>query len=194
MVMKQCNFSATRLAVSALACLMSLGATAQDPGPVPNPPTAEKPHRPAPLPREQLKRKKIKAPSVKQSRRKPPVPPRQTSVLMKPDVKNLLLAPAPADGSPANKPSNPFGATAGPGSDPSLHWDVGGKLPLPGTDDPALASKYRDSGFHLGLNYHLAPQWDVSGLADVRTGGINTMPTLEKPSVDQVGVAARFKF
>lgn len=81
-----------------------------------------------------------------------------------------------------------------PKRDSPLRLDAGGDLPLPGAADPALGPKYQDSGFHLGLDYHLAPQWDVTGLAGVKTGGGLAATPPDKPSVDQVGVEARFKF
>lgn len=70
---------------------------------------------------------------------------------------------------------------------------MGGDLPLPGINDPSLGSKYKDSGFHFGLNYRLTSQWNVSGLAGVKTGG-GPVATPDKPSMDQLGVQAQFKF
>ena len=114
------------------------------------------------------------------------------------DARQILLPPAASPeggaGTSAAPRPNLFEPLKVPAGDQPLHLDVGGNLPLPGIDDPALgSSKYRDSGFHLGLDYHLAPQWEVSGLAGVKTGG-GPVATPDKPSVDQVGVEARFKF
>ena len=125
-------------------------------------------------------------------------PPLPTTVPLLWDARQILLPPAASpevgEGKSAVPRPNLFESQKAPAGDQALRLDVGGNLPLPGIDDPALgSSKYRDSGFHLGLDYHLAPQWEVSGLAGVKTGG-GPVATPDKPSVDQVGVEARFKF
>ncbi|MDE2343483.1 MAG: hypothetical protein KGL63_08865 [Betaproteobacteria bacterium] len=94
---------------------------------------------------------------------------------------------------PLFSPHNSFETLAEPGQDSTMRWAMGGDLPLPGINDPSLGPKYKDSGFHFGLNYRLTPQWNVSGLAGVKTGG-GPVATPDKPSMDQLGVQAQFMF
>ena len=112
------------------------------------------------------------------------------------NLKNLQI-PADAMKAAPSQPTfsqhNAFDALVQAGQTQALHWAAGGDLPLPGIDDPALGPKYKDSGFHFGLNYRLNPQWNVSGLAGVKTSG-GPVASPDKPTMDQLGIQAQFKF
>ena len=71
--------------------------------------------------------------------------------------------------------------------------DIGNGLPLPTPDSILIAPQDRPTGFHVGVDYRLDQKWALTGMAGVMTtGGIVTTPV--KPSVNQVGVRASYRF
>ena len=71
--------------------------------------------------------------------------------------------------------------------------DIGNGLPLPTPDSVLIAPQDRPAGFHVGVDYSLDQKWGLTGLAGVMTtGGIVANPV--KPSVNQVGVRASYRF
>ncbi len=77
--------------------------------------------------------------------------------------------------------------------------DVGNGLPLPTINNALVAPQDRPAGFHVGVNYHLDQNWELTGLAGVTTTeGIVANPANltnpVKPSVNQVGIQAGYRF
>lgn len=71
--------------------------------------------------------------------------------------------------------------------------DIGKGLPLPIPESVLITPIDKPDGFHVGVDYHVDQKWDLTGLAGVTTaGGAVTSPM--KPSVNQVGVRASYRF
>lgn len=74
--------------------------------------------------------------------------------------------------------------------------DVGNGLPLPTMNNALVTPQDRPAGFHVGVNYHLDQNWELTGLAGVTTNeGIIANPANPvKPSVNQLGIQAGYRF
>ncbi len=83
--------------------------------------------------------------------------------------------------------------TGSPADADGFGLDIGNGLPLPTPDSILIAPQDRPAGFHVGVDYRLDQKWALTGMAGVMTtGGIVTSPV--KPSVNQVGVRASYRF
>ncbi len=75
----------------------------------------------------------------------------------------------------------------------AVDLDMGGDLPWPVPDSFLLSPRNRDIGVHVGVNYHLDKQWDLTGLAGMgMVGNIGAYPL--KPNVEQIGIRAKYWF
>lgn len=93
---------------------------------------------------------------------------------------------------PLKPPKNVLAKVGSVKQDAGLDFDFGGKLPWP-TPNSGLPTSDKDIGFHVGVNYHLDRNWDVTGLAGVKmVGGTETYQA--KPVIDQIGIQARYRF
>jgi len=71
--------------------------------------------------------------------------------------------------------------------------DIGDGLPLPTPNSILIAPQDKPAGFHVDVDYRLDQKWKLTGMAGVMTtGGIVANPV--KPSVNQVGVRASYRF
>ena len=135
--------------------------------------------------------------AVKQKPRKALAPAAQTDMTIKMiPIDKLLKESASSD---AVKPGNAHNAvektekkTGGEAAD-DVGLDIGKGLPLPIPESVLITPIDKPDGFHVGVDYHVDQKWDLTGLAGVTTtGGAVTSPV--KPSVNQVGVRASYRF
>ncbi len=104
-------------------------------------------------------------------------------------IGNLLSEDIKA--APIDPPKPVFSNLAAAKSDVGL--DIGGDLPWPVPKSPMVLPGNREIGFHVGVNYRLGNQWDLTGLAGAGTTGIMETDPL-KPNVEQIGIQARYRF
>lgn len=73
--------------------------------------------------------------------------------------------------------------------------DIGRGLPLPTPESILFTPIDKPDGFHVGVEYHVDQKWDLTGLAGVTTNG-NALGVTSpgKPSVNQVGLKANYRF
>ncbi len=120
----------------------------------------------------------------------------QASVIRMIQTGSLLIKPISSDPVKINFQQSNLAESEKTGSIEAadgLGLDIGNGLPLPMPDSILIAPQDRPAGFHVGLDYHLDQKWALTGLAGVKTtGGIVTSPA--KPSVNQVGVRASYRF
>ncbi len=74
----------------------------------------------------------------------------------------------------------------------NVNLDLGGKLPWPLPDSPWM-QKSRDLGFHVGLDYRLNENFELTGIAGVSVPAGTDAYSI-KPNVEQIGVRANFRF
>ncbi|MDA8328534.1 MAG: hypothetical protein M0Z83_06140 [Betaproteobacteria bacterium] len=82
----------------------------------------------------------------------------------------------------------------GTGSVNGFGLDVGNGLPLPATNNTLIAPQDRPTGFHVGVDYYLDQNWELTGLAGVTTNEGIVTNSVTKPSLNQVGIQAGYRF
>ena len=94
----------------------------------------------------------------------------------------------------AKSPRKPdlFSSTLVSKDRPNVNLDLGGRLPWPLPDSPWM-QKSRDLGFHVGLDYRLNENFELTGIAGVSVPAGTDAYSI-KPNVEQIGVRARIRF
>jgi hypothetical protein len=72
--------------------------------------------------------------------------------------------------------------------------DIGNGLPLPALNTTLIAPQDRPAGFHVGVNYHLDQNWELTGQAGVTTNEGPMTNSVMKPSLNQLGIQAGYRF
>lgn len=72
--------------------------------------------------------------------------------------------------------------------------DIGNGLPLPALNTTLVAPQDRPAGFHVGVNYHPDQNWELTGQAGVTTNEGLITNSVMKPSLNQFGIQAGYRF
>lgn len=139
---------------------------------------AEKPE--APVPRH--------APAAK-AERKNSVPEEKEKQIKRIDIGKLVLDDGVAI--KAEKKPDPFSKALASRDKQNMNLDMGEALPWPLPDSPVMP-KNRDLGFHVGLDYRMNENLDLTGVAGVSVPRAD--PYSLKPNDEQIGVRARYRF
>ncbi len=136
--------------------------------------------------------KHVSSAAIQPKSKKPPMPAPQTGLAIKMIPIDRLLKES-AGSSDAVKPGIALGKMEKAAAADEVGFDIGKGLPLPVPESVLISPVDKPDGFHVGVDYHVDPKWDLTGLAGVTTtGGVVASPA--KPSVNQVGVRASYRF
>lgn len=135
--------------------------------------------------------------AVQSKFRKPLMPAPQTGMAIKMiPIDTLLKESASGDavksGIAHNAVEKAEKKTGGEAAD-GVGLDIGKGLPLPIPESVLITPIDKPDGFHVGVDYHVDQKWDLTGLAGVTTAGGAVISPV-KPSVNQVGVRASYRF
>ena len=124
-------------------------------------------------------------------RRVTPVPQPQSDIRMVP-VERLLRETAAGEKA---RPVIAFGKSDKKPQEDDIGVDIGKGLPMPMPDSALITPVEKPDGFHVGVDYHVDPKWDLTGLAGVSTttGPVGLMTTT-KPYINQIGFKASYRF